>query len=349
MPRRFDRNPLLTVKDIRPLSGEFEPAGVFNPGACLVDGEVVLLLRIAERPLYEKGFLSIPRFSTGQGPAAPIVLRFKEDRGLQSIDDDPRVAVINGTHYLKTISHIRTARSRDGLTFSIDEVPFILPSGDYDSYGVEDPRVTAIEGRYFITYASVSGRGISVSLSFSNDLRTATPMGMILHPENKDACLFPERIRGEYALLHRPSVCFGRPSIWLSLSHDLLHWGRHELIAEPRGLPWESKKIGAGPEPLLTDKGWLMLYHAVGEDDVYSLGLLLLDAENPNKVLRRSDTPFFTPAPEYERNGFYKNVVFCNGWVRFPDGKIRLYYGAADSSVCCAETSLEEMLHHLKA
>jgi len=349
MPQRLDKNPLLTMEDIRPLSGEFETAGVFNPGACLVDGEVVLLLRVAEKPLREKGFLSIPRFPTGQGAAAPVVSRIREDGIKRLIDNDPRVVMVDGTHYLKTISHIRTARSMDGITFKVDEDPFILPSGDYETYGIEDPRVTAIEDRYFIAYSSISGRGISVSLSFSDDLRTAAPMGVILHPENKDACLFPMRIRGEYALLHRPSVCFGRPSIWYSLSHDLIHWGRHELIAEPRGLPWESKKVGAGPEPLLTDRGWLVLYHAVGEDDAYSLGLLLLDADNLSRVLKRSDEPFLSPDAEYERNGFYKNVVFCNGWVRLPDGKIRLYYGAADSCVCCAETSLEEMLHHLKA
>jgi predicted GH43/DUF377 family glycosyl hydrolase len=347
MPRRYDDNPLLTIKDIRPLSGEFELAGVFNPGACLIDDEVVLLLRVAEKPLYEKGFLSIPYFVKEKGITTPLVLRIKEDKVINLVDDDPRVLVINGTHYLKTISHIRTARSKDGLHFRVDEVPFILPSGDCDTYGIEDPRVTAIEGRYYIVYTSVSGRGISVSLSLSNDMRKSIPMGVILHPENKDACLFPERIRGEYALFHRPTVCFGRPSIWFSLSHDLVHWGLPELIVEPRGLPWESKKIGIGPEPLPTDKGWLVLYHAVGANDAYSLGLLLLDAENPNRVLKRSGTPFLSPETEYERNGFYKNIVFCNGWVRLQDGQIRLYYGAADSSVCCAETSLEEIFNHL--
>jgi predicted GH43/DUF377 family glycosyl hydrolase len=347
--RRLSNQPILQTSDVKPAIEGFEVLGAFNPAACLFKNEVLLLLRVAEAPRAEKGSINIPLIEERDGVPVLTIKRFPEpDKPY-----DPRVITIQGKVYLTSLSHLRLARSRDGIHFTIDDKPFLFPARMDESYGIEDARITFLEGKYWIIYTAVSEHGPGVSLAVTTDFETVERIGMILPPPNKDVALFPQKINGKYMLLHRPMVSeIGRPSVWLAESTDGLHWGNHRFVFGGRGqsspellnnkFGWEGGKIGAGPEPILTDEGWLVCYHGADETHAYSLALALLDKNDPSKLLDRSDTPLLRPEFPWEREGFFPNVVFSNGWIQWPDnsdkaGQIWVYYGAADSGVGLAE------------
>lgn len=182
-------------------------------------------------------------------------------------------------------------------------------------------------------------------LAVTEDFSSSERLGIIFHPENKDVAIFPEKIRGKYAALHRPNNRgFGKPSIWYAESPDLLHWGNHRCILRPRNTRWEAMKIGGGAPPLKTDHGWLVIYHAKGEGSVYSLFCLLLDLEEPWKVIKQAEEPLLYPELPFEKEGFFGNVVFTNGMVE-KHGKVFLYYGAADQYVGLAFTTVKDLLN----
>jgi predicted GH43/DUF377 family glycosyl hydrolase len=213
-----------------------------------------------------------------------------------------------------------------------------------EKYGCEDARVTCIEGNYTINFTIVSGDSWSTALAVTKDFRSLERRGIIFHPENKDVAIFPEKVNGKYLALHRPNNSgFGKASIWYSESPDLLHWGNHKCIVRPRDNQWESMKIGGGAPPIKTPEGWLIIYHGKGDNSRYSLFCLLLDLNDPSRVVRRAQTPLLTPTEKFETEGFFGNVVFSNGMVA-KDGKIYLYYGASDESVGLAITDVDYLL-----
>ncbi|MDB5239378.1 MAG: glycosidase [Spirosoma sp.] len=337
--RRLSNQPILQTSDVTPAIDGFEVLGAFNPAACLVGDEVILLLRVAEAPKAEKGFLNVPLIEEQDGVPTLTVRRFPEFTEVY----DPRVVTIKGKQYLTSLSHLRIARSHDGIHFKIDSKPFLFPARMNESYGIEDARITFLEGKYWITYTAVSEHGPGVGLAVTTDFRNVERVGLILPPPNKDAALFPAQVNGKYLLLHRPMVSdIGQPSVWLAESDDGIHWGNHRFLFGGRGqsdpvFSWEGSKIGAGPEPILTDDGWLVCYHGADATHAYSLALALLDKEDPSIVLDRSKEPLLTPDLLWEREGFFPNVVFANGWIQWPDKRIWVYYGAADSGVGLAE------------
>lgn len=338
--RRLSDQPILKTGDVKPAIDGFTVLGAFNPAAVRVGDEVLLLLRVAEAPVASPGQLVIPYLTDTDGVPALTVRHVPEPKG----DYDPRVLTVDGRQYLTSLSHLRLARSRDGIHFTIDEKPFLFPARMDESYGIEDARITFLDGQYWITYTAVSEHGPAVGLAVTTDFQRVERMGLILPPPNKDVALFPEKIGGKYYLLHRPMVSdIGKPSIWLADSTDGIQWGNHHFLFGGRGFSgdgryaWEGGKIGAGPEPMLTDEGWLVLYHGANANHEYSLALALLDKDEPGKVLDRSDVPLLTPELPWERDGFFPNVVFSNGWIRWPDGRTWVYYGAADSGVGVAE------------
>jgi beta-1,2-mannobiose phosphorylase / 1,2-beta-oligomannan phosphorylase len=214
-----------------------------------------------------------------------------------------------------------------------------------EKYGVEDARVTCIDGKYYINYSAVSWDSWGTALAVTEDFVHLEKKGMIFHPENKDVAIFPEKVGGKYIALHRPNNSgFGKASIWYSESPDLLHWGNYKVLIRPRDIKWESMKIGGGAPPIKTDQGWLVVYHGKGDNSIYSLYCLLLDLEEPSKVLKRGREPLLTPTESYETDGFFSNVVFSNGLVE-KDGKVYIYYGAADESTCLAITDVESLLN----
>lgn len=347
--RRLSDQPILKTTDVLPAVEGFSVLGAFNPAACLVGDEVLLLLRVAEAPPARPGQISVPMLTDETGTPALTVKHFPEPEGPY----DPRVVTLDGKTYLTSLSHLRLARSPDGIHFTIDPTPFLFPDRMDESFGIEDARITRLDGRYWITYTAVSEHGPGVGLAVTDDFVTVERVGMILPPPNKDVALFPERINGRYYLLHRPMVSdIGKPSVWLADSPDGVHWGNHRFLFGGRGgidprYDWEGAKIGAGPEPLRVDDGWLVCYHGADPTHAYSLALALLDLTDPSIVLDRSDEPLLLPELPWEREGFFPNVVFANGWVRFPTApgepeKIWVYYGAADSGVGLAELVRDE-------
>lgn len=255
------------------------------------------------------------------------------------------------------ISHLTAARSSDGVTeWRIDPEPTLLPDPLHfseEAWGIEDPRITRLEetGEWVIAYTAYSRGGPLVSLACTADFHMFRRLGAVMPPENKDAALFPRRFSGRWAMIHRPVTAFmqGRGDIWISFSPDLKHWGDHRVLIEARaGGWWDANKIGLGPPPLETDEGWLVLYHGVKQSAdgcIYRLGLALLDPDVPGRLIGRSDKWVFAPEKAYERTGDVGNVVFPCGWIH--DGKsgiVRIYYGAADTSICLATAGVKDLL-----
>lgn len=244
---------------------------------------------------------------------------------------------------LDYISHIGYAVSEDGIHWARLDKPVFSPCEPWESRGVEDPRVTEIEGVFYMTYTGYSSEGIRAALARSRNLITWERMGIVLPDEdNKDHTLFPEKIGGRYAMLHRRP-----PDIWIAYSDDLLHWDGHRVIMRRRPGTWEGLKIGAGGPPIKTEAGWLLIYHAVDTNRVYRLGAALLDLENPAVVLHRSPTPLLEPREVWEIKGDVPNVVFtCANLV--VDGTLYVYYGGADRVMALATCDLEELLTYLR-
>jgi len=343
--KRYGDNPIIRRGDIEPSREDFEVIGVFNCGVTRLGEEVVLLLRVAERPVSEvSDSICVAYFDTSS--EGYVINSFsKKD---SSIDfSDPRLVVTPGGTYLTSISHLRVARSTDGINFKVEENAGLFPSEVYEIYGIEDPRISFIDRLYYICYVGVCPFGVSTCLVSTEDFVSFRRHGVIFCPENKDVVLFPGQAGGRYYALHRPvSPLFGRQDIWIAESLDLICWGNHRRLMLPRAGYWDEVKIGAGAVPVMTESGWLEVYHGVGRDNKYCLGSVLLDAEEPWKVLARSEGPILEPEADYERSGFIGKVVFSCGLL-CEDDKLKIYYGAADTSIAYAEAALGQVLSEL--
>jgi predicted GH43/DUF377 family glycosyl hydrolase len=200
--------------------------------------------------------------------------------------------------------------------------------------------------RWYITYTAYSPAGPAVALAHSSDLETADRVGLIFSPNNKDAALFPQRFDGRWAVLHRPNAG-GIENIWSAYSPDFVHWGEpHCVLTEGGGAAWDAFKVGAGPPPILTDQGWLLIYHGVktyGGRLVYRVGIALLDHDTPHKLLHRARHWIFQAEAPYELSGLVPNVVFPSG-VLVRGDELWMYYGAADTYVCLATAKLKDVL-----
>ncbi|HEY0469293.1 MAG TPA: glycoside hydrolase family 130 protein, partial [Polyangiaceae bacterium] len=311
--RRFADNPILVPSQIQPSRPDFEVVGVFNPGAIRIGDETVLLLRVAEAPReVAPNHVASPIYNA---ESQRIELRtFPRDTpGLKL--DDSRLIVVGRDTYLTSISHFRRARSKDGLHFEVEATPVFSAQHALEAFGVEDPRITQIGDTFWVNYTAVSSAGIATGLASSLDLQHFERHGIIFSPPNRDVTLFPEQIRGRYWALHRPMPeDIGRPAIWLASSPDLLAWGEHRLLAAARPGMWDDLKLGGGAVPLRVQvrgrSAWLAVYHGVTASPLtYSLGALLLDAEDPSRVLGRSREPILFPEAPYELKGFFANVV----------------------------------------
>jgi predicted GH43/DUF377 family glycosyl hydrolase len=337
---------LLQPQDLPASRDDFEVIGVFNPGAVRVGDEVVLMVRVAERPLGRRsGFIGLPRWD----PADALTVDWVPDATLEPID--PRVVrrKADGLVRLTFISHLRVVRCGSGR--AVREVTGITfqPQGEIEEFGVEDPRITPLNGRFYFTYVAVSRHGPATAVASTTDFRTFERHGIAFCPENKDVVLFPQRMGGSYAALHRP-VCgtpFTRPEMWVARSPDLTHWGMHTPL-DVSGDAWQVGRVGAGPPPICVPGGWLAIFHGncqptrVGKVGTYYGGALLLDGEDPSRVLCWTVEPFFRPEADFEVAGFVPNVVFPTGLVQDGDALL-VYYGAADAVTAVAEYSLGEL------
>lgn len=192
-------------------------------------------------------------------------------------------------------------------------------------------------------------------MAFTEDFVNFERYGMMMPPDDKDACLLPHRIGGRWAMIHRPLTRLTSQlmaHMWISYSDDLRTWGNHKVMLEARaGAWWDSNKIALSPPPIETPRGWLTIYHGVklnAAGAIYRLGLALFDLKNPEKCIKRSDEWFYCPEESYERHGDVDNVVFPCGYTIAPDGDtINMYYGAADTSIALATGSLKKMFEWL--
>ena len=349
--RRLSTRLLLRPEDFAASRGDFEVVGAFNPGAAQFGDEVTLLVRIAERPRERRpGFIGLPRFDAeSRGMAIDWIA---EDE-LEFVD--PRVVRrrSDGIVRLTFVSHLRVVRCGAGLEVrEITNIEF-GPENELEEFGVEDPRIMFLDDRYYITYVCVSRHGPATALASTVDFRTFRRHGVLFCPDNKDVVLFPEKIGGSYAAIHRP-VCgtaFTRPEPWIASSPDLIHWGSHEPLVIPEG-DVRRGRAGAGAPPIRVAQGWLEIYHGnirptlPGEVGAYYGAAILLDAEKPARVVKRSSEPFLVPEADFEVGGFVSNVVFPTGTAPAGD-VVRVYYGAADAYVAVAEFSEREILNSL--
>lgn len=351
LPRQFTKC-LLRPGDIRPSREDMEILSVFNPGVIEMNGQVVILARVAERPVERReGFTALPRWDSQQG----VVVDWGSDDELVPID--PRVVEYKATGLkrLTFVSHLRAFAAGDGRTIDTSEIGLrFWPENEYEEYGVEDPRITAIGDTYYFTYVAVSRHGAATALASTRDFRTYYRHGIIFPPENKDVLLFPGRVAGDYIALHRPnpSTHFATPEMWLSRSPDLINWGHHrQFLGGESG--WEVGRIGGGTPPILFDGGWLEIYHGNNKDPirpgvgVYSAGAILMDLTDPGRIVAHTDGPIMVPEVDFEKEGFLAEIVFPTGIVERKD-TLLVYYGAADTYVGVTEFGKEDLRAALK-
>jgi len=290
---------------------------------------------------------------------------------------NPGVTLFQGKFYLlyraigeykDYISNVGLAVSEDGFNFTRNPEPLLSPEEIQERYGIEDLRVNNLEGAFYLTHTALTrpatkgGEPHQVSLIKTRDFKNFQKMGVITPKYfcSRNAVLFPEKINGKYAMLHRPLYLTRTkhpqdfllprdPSVWISYSEDFFHWTGRKVVLEPM-FWWEDFKIGGGTPPLKTERGWLIIYHGVQDVDyenkVYRAGLALLDLKDPSKVIYRSEEPILEPEKEYEIVGDSPNVVFPTGLVE-KEGILYLYYGAADTTVCVATAEKEKLLNSL--
>ncbi len=347
---RADRNPIVTPAMVPPSRSDLDVVGVFNPAVTRHEGRVLLLLRVAEAARGAHAHeVTAPVHDAATGRLE--IKRWRRDAPAVDVSD-PRTVAVDGRMWLTSISHLRIARSRDGIHFDVDPLPALSPETPYESFGIEDPRITLLDGTYWINYSAVSSHGIATALASTTDFTTFQRHGIIFPPNNRDVTIFPDRLGDRYLALHRPMPDgIGRPAMWLASSPDLITWGEHRLVASARDGRWDDAKIGGGAVPIRVEtangEGWLAIYHGVTSSPLtYSLGALLLDARDPARVIARSRDPILAPEATYEREGFFGGVVFTCGLLADGD-LVRIYYGAADGVTAVADLSLDEILAEL--
>lgn len=337
MIKRCKENPIITAAMVKPSRPDFEVEYTVNPGVTEYNGETIMLVRVAEKVKNsDENAVCVP---TAEGI-------MKVEKGLPGYDySDSRIIRTPDGILLTTMSHFRIARSRDGVSFTVDEKPALWAEGRLERYGIEDPRITKIEDTYCIAYAAISDMGIFPCLATTKDFVTFEKKGPIFPSTNKDVVFFPEKVDGMYLALIRPMPApgWGTYDIWLAKSPDLIHWGEYAHILSPGPYEWNGGHIGGSLPPIKTEKGWLAVCHASSTKDVYSMSAVLLDLKDPTKLLATTKEPVMVPEEPYEKEGFFGNVIFPSGGVC--DGNhLRIYYGAADTTVCMAETTIEYLL-----
>ena len=252
---------------------------------------------------------------------------------------------------------LHAGHSKDGINWTIAPERIHFVGGDdpevmHWEYGY-DPRVCRLEDRYYVTWCN-GYHGPSIGMAWTTDFETFHKMENALLPCNRNGVLFPRKIGGSYVMLNRPSDIGHTPfgDIFLSHSPDLIHWGRHRHVMAPTG-GWQTTKIGAGPVPIETTEGWLMIYHGVitsCSGFTYCAGAALLDLDEPWKVMYRTAPYIMSPRELYERVGDVPNVVFpCAALADAATGRIAIYYGCADTVTGLAFARVEELIEFIKA
>jgi len=255
------------------------------------------------------------------------------------------------------------AFSSDGISWEVQDKPcFDMSSNEF--HNTYDPRITVMEGKCYMTFGMDTNHGVRGGIAVTEDFENFEIIS-ISAPDNRNFVIFPEKFDGKYIRLERPFPIYGRPGyperfdIWISESPDLVYWGKSELLLGVEHVPYADLKLGAGPPPVKTDKGWLTVFHASdynpergknGFEDSwkkrYCAGVMLLDLENPYKVKAISSKPLITPEADYETvNGYRNNVIFPTGLILEDNGEVKIYYGAADTCMALATANINDLIN----
>jgi predicted GH43/DUF377 family glycosyl hydrolase len=261
--------------------------------------------------------------------------------------------LLNRVEDLTGSSCLWLARSDDGVHFTPDPEPAMLPATDepfrsVEDCSLEDPRITRIGDSFYITYVAYSRYGCVTALARTDDFEHYERVAVMTLPDDKDVALFPEMIDGRFAKLDRPMT---RPpsvgDIWISFSPDLVYWGDPRPVMKPRPRKWDEYKIGGGAPPIKTSHGWLEIYHGVrmmAAGAIYRLGAVLLDLEEPWRVVGRAAEAILSPIASEDFLGNVGNVVFSCGAILEDDGELKIYYGAADQVMCLATAPVDQVI-----
>lgn len=304
--------PVLTYKDI-----PYNAALIFNAGVAKVDGKYVML--------------------------------FRNDYG------DYENQILKGTN-------LGVARSDDGIHWVADPEPALAMKDD-EVLRIYDPRLTVIDGKMHICFAQDTVHGLRGGIATTDDFKSMT-IHSLSAPDNRNMVLFPEKINGMYVRLERPMPIYSRDrnkdtfDIWCSRSPDLRYWGDTELVLGVEHVPFANDKIGPAAPPVKTDRGWLTTFHAVEIDErrgkhgwedkwtkMYYAGIMLLDLNDPSKVIGYSKEPLITPELPHETDvGFRTDVIFPGGMILEDNGEVKIYYGAADTVECLATADVNDLI-----
>ncbi|HEY4711868.1 MAG TPA: DUF5679 domain-containing protein [Dehalococcoidia bacterium] len=335
---RFDGNPILEPQP----EHWWESKAAFNPGAIYEDGKVHIVYRaIGDSDVSVLGYASsIDGFHIDERLDKPIYVPREPFEG-------------GGLVYPATTNREIIYLSPE----DDEEEENIYVSGGGGWGGCEDPRLTRIDDRVYMTYVAFDGyspprvalTSIHIDDFLAKNWQWKKPV-LISPPRvvDKNACILPERINSKYVIFHRIY-----PNILIDFVDDLDFDGttrflKGELKIRPRAAYWDSRKVGAGAPPIKTEDGWLLIYHGIGERDPgrYKIGAMLLDLKDPTKVLARSKEPILEPEVWYENEGWKAGVVYPCGAVVIGK-RLLVYYGGADRVACVASIKLDELLGYL--
>ncbi|WNR45545.1 glycoside hydrolase family 130 protein [Paenibacillus roseipurpureus] len=312
--QRYPSNPVLQASDV-----PYAPALVFNAGVAKYQGRYVMV--------------------------------FRNDYGNPA------------THTLEPSSttNLGIAFSSDGIHWDVQNRP-CFGLNDEEIIRTYDPRLTVIDGRCYMCFAVDTRHGLRGGIAVTEDFEHFEVLHLTV-PDNRNMVLFPEKIGGHYVRLERPFPVYSRGGldrfdIWLSESPDLRYWGNSDLVLGVEHVPYANDKIGPAAPPIKTEKGWLTTIHAVDLDPSrgkngwedswrkrYTAGLMLLDLDNPKKVVGLYREPLIAPEASYETSGGFRNdVIFPGGMILEDNGEVKIYYGAADTVECLATAHVDDLV-----
>jgi beta-1,4-mannooligosaccharide/beta-1,4-mannosyl-N-acetylglucosamine phosphorylase len=313
-----------------------------------------IIRRYPENPILTAAHVPYPTALTFNAGVAKFqgryVMVFRNDHG--SVEDQ----TLEPSH----TTDLGLAFSKDGIHWEVQPKP-VWKLYDEEIIRVYDPRLTVMDGRVYMCFAVDTQHGVRGGIAVTDDFEKFEILSMSA-PDNRNMVLFPEKIGGKYVRLERPFTVYSRGrdrfDVWISNSPDLKYWGESELLMGVEHVPYANDKIGPAAPPVKTDKGWLTTFHAVDIDPSrgkngweaswkkrYTAGIMLLDLDNPKKIVGLYRDPLLAPEAAYETDGGFRNdVIFPGGMVLEDDGEVKIYYGAADTVECLATAHVDDLI-----